>query len=787
MNRPAQPSGRQSFGALLRRYRTNAGLTQEQLAERAGLSRRGIADLERGARRAPYTDTVLRLAVALGLSEVDQASFVDAARIAPRLPGERELAARPKPTGHTLPLQMTALLGRQREVAAVRAQLLRDDVRLLTLTGPAGTGKTRLGVHVASELLDRFEDGVFFVPLAPVTEPELVAPTIAQTLGIWDTGARPVIDTLTEYLVSKQLLLVLDNFEQILAAAPLADHLLRAAADLKMLVTSRAPLEIHGEHEFPVPPLAVPDPARATTVEAVSQYGAVALFRERVTAIRPSFSLQSDNATTVAEICVRLDGLPLAIELAAARIRLLSPKAMLTRLEHRLPLLTGGSRDLPARQQTLRKAISWSYDLLDERDQALFRRLSLFVGGYTLEAAEKVVDAAGLGIDVLDGAASLVSKSLVRQDDGPEGEPRLSMLETIREFALEQLVASGEEQATRERHAAVFLACAEEAEPKLLSAHQVRWIHRLAAEHANFRAVLAWSRDGLVPRELGLRLVGALVMFWHFRGHIREARDWADAMLALAAEEAPMAVRGRAMYARARTALVQFEPLAQRAFAHDSASILKAAGDLQGAGRSLSVEALSRIGDLEAARGILRESADLAEQVGDLWGLAFALGQLGAVAAFQGDPGEARLLRQRSADLALEIGDRYTLGLALAGLAILARDRGELAESIGLFKECLTVSSELEDHWVLPRALAGLAGAARLAAEYTRSARLFGAVQALREADGSQELVQWREMFDTEVAQLRAAVPETDFELAWVEGRNMTLEQTIAYALSHQA
>ncbi|HUG38092.1 MAG TPA: AAA family ATPase, partial [Candidatus Limnocylindrales bacterium] len=501
----------------------------------------------------------------------------------PGLPSEfpplRTLEARP----HNLPLQATTLLGRAREVAAARERVLRDDVRLLTLTGPGGTGKTRLALQVAAELIDHFADGVFFVPLAPISDPGLVASTVALTLGIRDPGGRPVLENLREHLRDRQILLVLDNFEQILLAAPLVGELLAVCRGLKVLVTSRAPLELRGEQEFPVPPLALPDPKHPPPIEALGQYGAVALFIERATAIRPDFAVTNDNAPAVAEICVRLDGLPLAIELAAVWIRLLSPQAMLTRLERRLPLLTGGARDLPARQQTLRGAIAWSYDLLDEGERALFRRLAIFVGGCTLEAAEAVCNPEGdLGLDVLDGVASLVAKSLLRQEEGPEGEPRFGMLETIREYGLEQLEAD----ATRGRHAAFFLAFAEEAEPKLLGAEQVTWLQRLEAEHDNFRAVLGRSRVGEVAADVGLRLAGALQWYWRVRGLLGEGRGWAETMLALPGAAARTAARARALNAAARLANLQADYTAARPLALESAAIAREVGDLAGVARA---------------------------------------------------------------------------------------------------------------------------------------------------------------------------------------------------------
>ncbi len=402
-----------SFGELLRQHRLAAGHTQEDLADRAGLSTHGIQKLERGATH-PLRDTVQRLIAALQLAGPDEARFKTAARPAPR----RHHPARgtaSESTRHNLPVQSTPFIGRQRERRALRDLLSRDDVRLVTLTGPGGSGKTRLGLKVAAELIDAFADGLTFVDLAPISDSALVMPTIARTLGVEDVAGRSHVDLLVDVLRRQRPLLVLDNFEQVLAAATILDNLLSLCAGIIVLVTSRAPLQLRCEREFPVPPLALPGSARGLTLDALSQFEAVALFVERAAAIRPDFALTTENAVTVVEICARLDGLPLAIELAVARLRLLSPEAMLPRLGHGLTLLTGGRRDLPARQQTLRSAIDWSYDLLTEAEQRLFRRLSVFVGGFTLESAAAVCDVSSSEESVvLDMLAALV-----RQQPGP--------------------------------------------------------------------------------------------------------------------------------------------------------------------------------------------------------------------------------------------------------------------------------------------------------------------------------------------------------------------------------
>ena len=687
---------------------------------------------------------------------------------------------------HNLPIHPTALLGRGDEIARVRERLLRDDVRLLTLTGPGGIGKTRLSLQIAADAIDRFADGVFFVALAPISDPDLVASTIAQTLDVRLDARKPVIESLTEHLAGKQLLLQLDNFEQILPAASIVSELLSAAPRLKILVTSRAALQVRGEYEYPVPPLALPDHREVFTPATLSQYGAVALFIERAAAIKPDFAVTAENAPAIAETCHRLDGLPLAIELAAARIRLLTPQAILTRLERRLPLLTGGARDLPARQQTLRDAIAWSYDLLSPGEQTLYRRLSVFVGGCTLEAAEAVCDPdASFGLDILDGITSLAAQSIVRQVDGPDGEPRLTMLATVREYGLELLEASGEAGVIRSRHVAYFVSLAEEAVQKLFGPEQIAWLRRLDVDHDNLRAVLTWSQAGEIPVEIGLRLVGTLHAFWSKRGFLGESRGRVAALLAVPGAEAPTVGRARALWHAAWLAFHQADYAAGRSLAKESAQIHRRMNDLRGVGRALVVQALAEanLDNTSTARSLLEESVAIARKEGNRFELAIALGNLGGVVQSEGDYEAAAALRGEAASIAREIGDRESLGTALAGLASLARLRGSHEESAALWKEDLVVSSEIGHRWITLRALAGLAGAACLAGDHGRAARIFGAVEAVREAAGTRELPGWRAINDRDVADARAAIGDKAFSAAWADGQGMSLEQAVAYAL----
>ncbi len=562
---------------------------------------------------------------------------------------------------NNLPIQPTPLIGREQEVATVAALLRRDDLRLLTLTGPGGTGKTRLGLQVAAELSDRFADGVFFVNLAPLSDPELVIPATAQVLDVKEIGGQPLLELLKGSLREKHLLLLLDNFEQVVGAAMYVADLHAACPNLKVMVTSRMTLHIRGEQEYAVPPLAVPDPKHLPDLVVLSQYEAVALFIQRAQATRPEFQVSNANAPAVAEICVRLDGLPLAIELAAARIKVLPPQALLARLGQRLAVLTGGAKDVPARQQTLRNTIEWSYQLLDAQEQQLFRRLSAFVGGCTLEAIEAVCDALDNdngAVSVLDGVASLIDKSLLQQTEWDGEEPRLVMLETIREYGLEALETSGEMEGTRRAQAVYYLWLAEEVEPELTGPQQTMWLERLEREHENMRAVLQWSleqagdEEATQRKETALRLGAALRRFWMIHGHIREGRSFLEQ--ALTARRGIMAtVRAKALQAAASLAV----------FANDT----------------------------EWAERLCEESLTLCRELGDKAGIAFSLYQLGELAMTTGNPIMARMRTEEALALWREVGDKEGIAWALLNLAWFVSDQGEYARAHALLEESLAM------------------------------------------------------------------------------------------------
>ena len=725
---------------------------------------------------------------------------------------------------NNLPIQPTPLLGREREVAEIADLLRRDDVRLLTLTGTGGTGKTRLALQTAAELIDEFEDGVFLVALAPISDSELVASTVAGALSVSESAGRALKEDLRDYLSTKELLLVLDNFEQVVDAAPLVGELLSGCPGLKVVVTSRTLLRIYGEHEYAVRPLELADPSHLPPIEELRKYEAIGLFTERARAAKADFSLTHENAPAVAEICVRLDGLPLAIELAAARIKLLSPQAMCSRLSNPLQFLTGGARDLPERQRTLRGAIAWSHALLSKDEQALFARLSVFSGGRALEAVEAICDAeSDLLVDVLEGLSSLVDKSILRQEEGVEEEPRFVMLETIREYAQERLELSGEAVEIRRLHAEYYLALAEQGASELQGPEEATWLERLEIDHDNMRAALSWTLQW-EEAELGMRLAGALWRFWDMRGYYGEGRRWLEE--ALAKDERASGARAKALEGvgwladlqgdidRAVAAAEEGLRLVARAKiqSNDKASFLRilgsaayVRGDHEQAARlyeeslALSREARdergvassllqlgnvsSDLGDHEEAKDFYEEGLVLSRKLDDKALLASALISVGAEFLLQGDHERGTMLNEEAAGLYRERGNRGHLQYALDNLGWAALMRGNLQQAEALHRESLALSRQLGDKLVAAEALEGLACSASARGATERVARLFGAAESLREAVGYRQELREYALREPYLAAARPRLSEARWDAAWTKGRRLGFEEAIAYAL----
>jgi predicted ATPase len=688
-------------------------------------------------------------------------------------------------------------------------------------------GKTRLAFQVAGAARDRFADGVAFVDLAPLREARLVPAAIAQALGVAEQGGRSLLATLAAHLEGRRMLLLLDNFEHLLAAAADVVTLRAACPGLRLLATSRVALRLRGEQIYPVPPLALPAPDEVLGPEALGGIAAVALFVQRARARRPDFALTEANAAAVAALCARLDGLPLAIELAAARVGAL-PTAQLARMDRALGVLTGGPRDLPARQQTLRDAFAWSYALLAPEEQALFRRLAVFAGGAPLDAVGAVCLGEGLQApEVLVRLAALVEASLLVAEESASGEPRYRMLETLREFAQEQLEGAAELAAVRDRHLVWCLALAEQAAPHLRGAEQEQWLARLEAEHDNLRAAHGWAREH-GEAELGLRLASALGRFWEVRGHWSEGRSWLEGLLAMAdAPEAGVeaAVRASALNEAGTLARYQGDYARATALLEDGLAQSRSVEDNWGAARSLQELGIIPLfqGDYGRARDLLEQSLALYRELGYTWGIVRSLGNLGTLAERQGDHGRAGAAYEEALALFRELGDKRGAAIALEGQGraaywqgdderavallgqslALARElratgicatsliylahsttrRGEAATAAALYREVLRLCREIGDMYLLPYVLEGWAWATRGQGGDARAAQLYGAAAALRAATNAVLPPHERADQEEKIGALRESLGAAAFEGAWVAGQRMPPGHAVALAL----
>jgi predicted ATPase/serine/threonine protein kinase/DNA-binding CsgD family transcriptional regulator len=652
--------------------------------------------------------------------------------------GEKsQYAIKPEPMWK-VPTTFTPLIGREQDVVTLCELLKRPEVRLVTLLGTGGIGKTRLSFQVAKEMRTHFVDGVCVVALAPVTEPDLVVPTIAQELGIQEVGGQSIIEPVKVALREKHLLLFLDNFEQVVATAPLIEEILAACPRVKIVVTSRAVLHLRAEYEFPVPPLGLPNLNQLPENKALTEYTAVALFVQRARAVLPTFQLTEANAHTVAEICVRLDGLPLAIELAAARIKLLPPQALLARLAEPLQVLTGGARTLPPRQQTLRSALKWSYDLLEPEEQELFRRLTVFVGGWTLEAVEEVGKLINpeeqSNLSTLDGVASLLDKSLLLQIE-PEGEePRLIMLTTIREYGRECLRDNGETEITQRAHALYYVALVEEAEPHLKGKQQIQWLTRLERDQENLRAALAWLIEHM-ETELALRFCAALWHFWYLRGYWSEGRRWLEAALGQPQKTAPTLARARALCGAGNLAYYQVDDAAARPLLEESVTLCRFLGDKRELASALGALGvlMQDLGDFEAARPLLEESETLLRTSGSKWELSNLLRKLGQRALQERAPKRAKTLAMEALTLAQELGDNSLIATTFATLTNIAALDDDLAQAIAYNSQCLTLARELGNKYLIAIALQNLGYFAALQGDLSQAASAREGLTIMRE------------------------------------------------------
>jgi non-specific serine/threonine protein kinase len=687
---------------------------------------------------------------------------------------------------HNLPYQLTSFVGREQEIAQL-VELVTAN-RFVTLTGAGGAGKTRLALEVAAQAVESFPDGAWLVELASLSDPGLVLQTLARALGLTEQPGKRLIDTITDHLASKRLLLVLDNAEHLLdACVQLVDRILRCSSSVVMLVTSQQRLGLAGERTYRVPSLTVPGASETSTPETVSRYEGVRLFAERAKLVRPNFDVTTENASAIASICARLDGMPLAIELAAPRMRSMSAVELSEHLDQRFVLLTDGSRTALPRHRTLRSTIDWSYDLLTDVEQAMLRRVAVFAGGWTLASAEQVC--AGDGIDasdVFEQLTSLVDKSLVVTDE-QAGATRYRMLETVRQYALDRLRDSGEESRWRGSHLACFVALGEEFFEGVEGPKQQSWFSRIASEHDNLRAALAWSLKSS-PIE-GLRLANAVPAHWRVHGHLAEGREWLARLLDAFPSDGPTRERARGLRAAAMLATPQGDYAAGERLLQESVALYREIDDPIGAGRALNSLAFLSIsqGHYPEAEALARESADRARATGDRRVLYSSLSLLANALHEQGQRAAARDLYEQALDLARELGTPFEMGHALSEIASAEFNEGSHDLALKHFAEGMTVLHGLGNRQGVIEALEGLAGVAAVTAATRRAARLWGAAGALRQEIGNARSVREKIAYEDQMKAVRAILAAEAFDQAWDEGRAMSLDDAVRYALDEQA